>query len=168
MNRAEINTVQGQIARSGLQLCVGIPAAMFAIALILRKTLPFLATPITSEANIKLLGYVFIGLAVVDVIVAFIIKRRLISVKNLLARYSFHPASFAKQLAQAYLPVFAICAGPALYGLVFYLLGGDLDTYVLISIICPAAFLLLKPKEEEIERLESEIFALSEHNISSE
>lgn len=163
MNRAEISAIQGQIVRSGIQLCVGLPAGLFALALIVRKSLNFLSTPVTTEANIKLLGYIFILVAITDVLVAFLVKRRQFEVKRLLARQSFQPNSFAKQLTGACLPVFVICAMPAFYGLIFYFLGGDLDTYVLISIICPAAFLLLKPKEEEIERLESAIFGSSDH-----
>ena len=101
-------------------------------------------------------------MALADVFAAYILKRRIINAKALLTRYTLHPASFARQLAAAYAPVFAICAMPAIYGMICFFLSNDLDTYVLISVICPAAFLFLKPKEEEVERLVAEIFAPTE------
>ena len=163
MTETNIHAVQGRIARFGLQICVGFPVAMFVLANLAHSTFSFLATPITSEHNLKLLSYVFIGVSVVDGFIAFLIKRRLINTRALLSRYRFSPDSFAGQLTAAYVPIFAICALPALYGLVFFFLGGDLDTYVLISIMCPASFLLLKPREQEIERLMEEIFRPTEN-----
>ena len=163
MIETNIHAVQGRIARFGLQICVGFPVAMFVLANIAHRVFSFLATPITSDDNLKLLSYVFIGIAIVDGLVAFVIKRRLINTAALLSRYSISPDSFGRQLTAAYTPIFAICALPALYGLVFYFLGGDLDTYVLISVMCPASFLLLKPREQEIERLMEEIFRPTEN-----
>ena len=46
--------------------------------------------------------------------------------------------------------------------MICYFLCSDLDTYILISVICPASYLLLKPKEVEIDRLVAEIFGPTE------
>jgi hypothetical protein len=151
--------VRAAVARLGVHICFGVPAGLLAVVLILHKSFHFLSQPLIAENDARVVGYAFIAVALADVFAAYILKRRIINVAALQRRYSFHPASFARQLAEAYTPIFALCAMPAIYGMICFFLTNDLDTYVLISVICPAAFLFLKPKEEEIERLVAEIFA---------
>jgi len=151
--------VRATVARLGVQLCLGVPAGLLAVVLILHTNFRFLSQPLLAENDARVVGYAFIAVALADAFAAYILKRRIINAAALQTRYSFHPASFARQLAAAYTPIFALCAMPAIYGMICFFLTNDLDTYVLISVICPAAFLFLKPKEEEIERLAAEIFA---------
>lgn len=148
--------VMAKIARTGVQICVGIPALLFILAMILRANLSFLAQPV--DVDLTLIGYAFIGIAVVDVGAAFILKRRTINPEVLRQRYNVHPGALARQLTTAFIPIFAVAAAPALYGLIFYLIGGDLDTYVLISVFCPAGLMLLKPKADEVEDLARALF----------
>jgi hypothetical protein len=151
--------VRAAVAKLGVQICLGVPAGLLAVVLILHKNFHFLSQPMIEKGDIRVVGYAFIAVALADVFVAYILKRRIINAAALQKRYSFHPASFARQLAEAYAPIFALCAMPAIYGMICFFLNNDLDTYVLISVVCPAALLFLKPKEEEIERLAAEIFA---------
>lgn len=159
MIQVSVIEVRAAVARLGLQICVGAPAGLFAIVLILHKSFQFLSRPLLAPGDARIVGYVFIAVALADVFAAYIVKRRIINAASLQARYSFHPASFARQLAGAYAPIFALCAMPAIYGMICFFLTSDLDTYVLISVVCPAAFICIKPREEEIERLAAEIFA---------
>jgi hypothetical protein len=160
----EVNVleVRAAVARLGMQICLGVPAGLFAVVLILHKNFQFLSQPLIARGDSRVVGYAFIAVALADVFAAYLVKRRIINAKALQARYSFHPASFARQLAAAYAPILALCAMPAIYGMICFFLTSDLDTYVLISVICPAAFLFLKPKDEEIEQLAAEIFAPTE------
>lgn len=157
LSQTDIREIQGTIARRGVNICIGIPALLLAVALLARHYLEFLAHPIVATENLKLLGYAFIGVAVVDVLAAFIMKKRHLAPALLKIRIAPDPHRLGARLAEAFVPVFAVAAAPALYGLIFYFLGGDLDTYVLISVFCPAGLLLLKPKEEEVERLAAAI-----------
>ena len=162
MTPDDIFAARVRVAKLGLHICFTLPLGLFVLALLARAKLPFLASPIATDDNAKIVGYAFIAVAVIDAVSGFILKRRLINAATLMSRFSFHPNSFSRQLAVAFVPIFIVCAMPAIYGIIFYFLGGDLDTYVLISIISPAAFLLLKPKEEELERLANEIFKPSD------
>ena len=150
MIQVNVTEVRATVARLGVQICLGVPAGLFAVVLILHKNFHFLSQPLIAENDARVVGYVFIAVALADVFAAYMLKRHLINATALQTRYSFHPASFARQLASAYAPIFALCAMPAIYGMVCFFLTNDLDTYVLISVVCPAAFLFLKPKEEEI------------------
>jgi hypothetical protein len=157
--QVNVTEVRVAVARLGVQICLGVPAGLLAVVLILHKNFHFLSQPLLAENDARVVGYAFIAMALADAFAAYILKRRIINAAALQTRYSFHPASFARQLAAAYTPIFALCAMPAIYGMICFFLTNDLDTYVLISVVCPAAFLFLKPKEEEIERLAAEIFA---------
>lgn len=159
MIQVNVIEVRAAVARFGVQICLGLPAGLLAVVLILHKNFQFLSQPLLAENNARVVGYVFIVVALADAFAAYIVKRRIINAASLQVRYSFHPASFARQLTAAYAPIFALCAMPAIYGMICFFLTNDLETYVLISVVCPAAFLLLKPKEEEVERLAVEIFA---------
>lgn len=160
----QVNVTEARITvmRFGLRICIAVPAGLLAAVLVLYKGFHFLQQPVLAKDDAQLVGYAFIAVALADVAAAFILKRRLINAESLQMRYTFHPASFPRQLAAAYTPIFAMCAMPAIYGMICFFLTNDLDTYVLISVFCPAAYLLLKPREEEVERLAQRIFATSD------
>ena len=99
--------VRSAVSRFGMHICLGVPVGLLAVVLILHKSFNFLAQPLLTGNEAKTVGYVFIAVAVTDALAAYILKRRLINAKTLLARYTLHPASFARQLTAAYAPVFA-------------------------------------------------------------
>ncbi len=156
MNEFNPYPTVGRVARMGVQICVGIPVLLFIAGRLLRAYLPFLAEPL--DVDLTFLGYAFIGIAIVDVAAALILKKRSITPAALRRRFELHPGALDRQLTSAFIPIFAVAAAPALYGLIFYLIGGDLDTYVLLSVFCPAGLMLLKPKADEIEELAETLF----------
>lgn len=155
MSKIDARAVQGAIAKKGFHVCVGIPAAFLAIALLTRANLEFLETPVTSTENLKLGGFVLIALSIAVLAVAYLRKQRILKSEKLRAEVSSHPSNIVEILSNHLYSLFLIAAIPAAIGLIFYFLGGDLDTYVLISVFCPAGLMILKPTESEIEQLES-------------
>jgi hypothetical protein len=158
VSRIDTRAVQGEIARKALHLGVGLPVALLALGLLLRSQFEFLATPVLSEEKLRFLGYGLIGVIAVTYLAGYLAKRRILSGAGLRDRLSSRPEQFGATLSEALFPLFFLAAAPALVGLIFYFLGGDLDTYVLISVFCPAGLMLLKPTESEIERLDQEVF----------
>jgi hypothetical protein len=158
MIEVDIDAARAAVAKLGVQICVVFPATMLALALILKKSFYSSDAGLLAGDSVVWLGYVFVAVAIVDLIAALLIKRKQITPENLARRLTPRPNLFAKQLAAAYVPVLALCAAPALYGLIFYFIGGDQETYVLISVICPAAFLVVKPRSEEVEAIATELF----------
>ncbi len=157
MSKVDARSVQGVIAQKGFNICVGIPAALLAIALLARANLEFLETPVTNPENLRIGGFVLITAAVAILGIAYLQKLRILKSEKLKAEIRAHPANIAVILSNHLFPVFFIAAIPAVIGLIFYFLGGDLDTYVLISVFCPAGLMILKPRESEIEQLENEL-----------
>ncbi len=158
MIEVDIDAARAAVAKLGVQLCIVFPAAMLALALILKKRLYSADAGLLQGGIVDWLGYAFIAVAFADLIVALLIKRKYITPENLARRLTPRPNSFAKQLAAAYVPVLALCAAPAVYGLIFYFVGGDQQTYVLISVFCPAAYLVTRPRLEEVEAIATELF----------
>jgi hypothetical protein len=117
-----------------------------------------LSTPVLSEENLRVLGYGLIALIIAAYLAGYLMKRRILSGARLRDRLRLRPAEFGATLSEALFPLLLLAAAPALVGLIFYFLGGDLDTYVLISVFCPAGLMLLKPTESELERLDQELF----------
>ncbi|MCK4856667.1 MAG: hypothetical protein KAT58_01750 [candidate division Zixibacteria bacterium] len=150
--------VQAKVAQLGVRICVAFPVVMFTLTLILKKALYSMEAALLPENSRELVGYIFIAVALADMFAALLLKRRLITASNLAARFSPDLKLFAKQFAAAYVPILAVCAAPALYGLIYFFVGGDVETYVLISIICPASYILTKPRWEEIESIARELF----------
>lgn len=158
VSKIDARAVQGAVARRGLHVCVGIPAVLLVFGLILRSQFEFLAAPAASEENLRIIGYVLIALAICGLAIGFLIKRNRMASLQLRQRIAAHPGEFVEAIVDAVMPIFIIAAVPAGYGLIFYFLGGDLDTYVLLSVCCPAGLMVFKPKEDEIERLDRDIF----------
>lgn len=157
MSKTDARAVQGVIAQRGFNICVGLPAAMLALALLARANLEFLATPVTSEENLRIAGFALIALAAVVLGIVYLRKRSILKSEKLKAEIRLHPANIAEIISNQLYPLFFFAVTPAAIGLIFYFLGGDLDTYVLISVFCPAGLMILKPRESEIEQLESEL-----------
>lgn len=158
MSKIDTRAVQGEIARRALHLGVGIPVVLLIFGLILRSQFEFLAVPLLSEENLKFLGYGLIALILITLLAGSLAKRRILAQPQLKTRLKSHPSEMAAKIADALFPLFLLAAAPSLVGLIYYFLGGDLDTYVLISVFCPAGLMLLKPTESEIERLDQELF----------
>ena len=163
MSRIDIRAVQGAVVRRGVQYCVGLPAVLLITAVLLRERFDFLAQAAFEPHVLKVIGFVAIALAGVDLAVVLLIKQRRLNPVMLKSTLHVPVDRIGPQLAEACVPLFVIAAVPAVIGVIFYFLGGDLDTYVLISVFCPAGLLLLKPREEELERLERELFGETDH-----
>jgi hypothetical protein len=158
MTVINIYEAQARVAKLGFQLCVAFPAGLFALTLILRKSLYGADNSLLSPATGELFGYVVIAIALADVIVASFLKKRMITAETIGARLGANPKLFAKQLAASYVPILAICAAPAVYGLIFFFIVGDVETYVLISVICPTGYMLAKPRRAEVEEMAEQLF----------
>ena len=158
VSRLDARIVQAAIARKGVHLCVGLPAVLLGLGLLLRSQFEFLAAPIANEEVLRFVGYCLLGVAIGGAIVGFILKRRKLFSADMKAKILSRPGASADVIAEELLPLLLLAAAPAGYGLIFYFLGGDLDTYVLLSVCCPAGLMIIKPREDEVERLDREIF----------
>lgn len=163
MNVIDVHEVQASVARLGVKICVGLPVLLLVMAVLMNPN--FLADDggTSSNGSTRSIGYIFIAVALADLITALILKKRLCDPKVLSAKFVWYPETFTHKLKSAYLTIFAICAAPAAYGLIYYFfLGGDIDTYVLITVICLLGYMLTRPRANEIERLAREVFKQAE------
>jgi hypothetical protein len=158
VNEAEVYSARAQVAKLGMHMCVGFPAALLALGLILKKSIYSAEAGLVTTSTSGVLGFVFIAIALANLGAAWLVKRRVNKPRQLASRFSPYRNLFAKQVAAAYVPVLALAAAPALYGLLYYFLGGDQETYVLISLVCPLSYMAVRPRQSEIEAIAQELF----------
>lgn len=156
----DIDEARAAVAKLGVKICVLFPGALLALAIILKKTFYSTDAGLMAGEVSSWLGYVFLAVGVADIAAAMLLKKRLVTPEAIAVKVTPVPKLFAKQLAAAYVPVLALCAAPALYGLIFYFLGGDQETFVLIAVLCPAGYMVIKPREEEVERIARKLFTV--------
>jgi hypothetical protein len=96
--------------------------------------------------------WVLIAVAASEIPAIYIVKRTFLSRAR-----SFQKGGEQSTVGQAVIQmgmiIFALSLAPTIYGLVYYLLGGSLERFVLFAALTLFCFMLFKPKQEEISVL---------------
>jgi len=98
-----------------------------------------------------LLFYVFLALGVADLFAAFALRRTLLAPMRLRAVLADAPAA-ERLIMNAATVAFALGASPMVYGIVLYLLGGDMQQVAVFAIVSLLAFRLLRPSAGFLEK----------------
>jgi hypothetical protein len=100
----------------------------------------------TDTQTLWILFIVFIALAVLEIPVVFLLRKHLIPPFSDTARPGVEPPSIISVQAR-YLVLFAVALSPALYGFIYYLLGGSFREFVLFAVISLIIFRLVRPSQ---------------------
>ena len=93
--------------------------------------------------------WVLIAVAVSEIPAVYIVKRTFLSRAKSL-QMSSEQSGVGQTVIQMGMIIFALSLAPTIYGLVYYLLGGSLERFVLFAAFTLFCFMLFKPKQEEI------------------
>jgi len=96
--------------------------------------------------------WVLIAVAVSEIPAIYIVKRTLLSRGRSSQKSGERPAD-RQTVFQMGMIIFALSLAPTIYGLVYYLLGGSLERFVLFAAFTLFCFMVFKPKQEEISSL---------------
>jgi hypothetical protein len=146
-DRVDINRVHSRLFNLGLLMNVGMPAVIVFVGGLLR------AQGIAGQTGQKELTIFFWALAVValsEIPVIYIIRRSLLSGGKAFMKHRGE-MTIQRSLYQWGMMIFSLALAPSIYGLVYYLLGGTLEKFVLFAALTLFCFLVFKPKLEEIE-----------------
>jgi hypothetical protein len=144
----EVDQVHTRLLYLGLVMDVLIP-------LILLFTGAFLKSR-GVEANVgdslKILFFALIIAGASDIPVVFIIKKSFLSART---QKTYQKENYKEVLIEPVLfrwgiLIFSLSLSPTIYGLVYYLLGGTFERFVLFAAITLFCFLMFKPKQEEM------------------
>lgn len=135
---------------------VFVPLLLLGVAFVLKNS----AFSEVQNPQIGLILTVLLAISITHLGVIYVVRKRLLyslvsSNKktppyptSMLARASFQVAALSFAII-----IYAVALVPSVYGFVYFLLGGSLNWFILFIAVTMLAFLLFKPKEEELKKL---------------
>jgi len=103
----------------------------------------------TADRELDVFFWALMAVALGEIPVIYIVKRQFLSEGKPFQRSCAYVTPF-KALSQWGMVIFSLCLAPTIYGLVYYLLGGTLERFVLFVAITLFCFLVFKLKLEEV------------------
>lgn len=144
-SHVDIDRVHTRLLNLGLLLNVLTPVIIISVGAFL-KTRGISGSPGT---DLRIFFWALIAVALSEIPVIYVIKRSFLSGGKVFQKSRRH-ATAEQSLLQWGMMIFSLSLAPAIYGLVYYLLGGSLERFVLFAAITLFCFLVFKPKLEEI------------------
>ena len=144
-NHVDIDRLHSRLLHLGLIMSVVVPMILLALGVFLKSR----GISINTGASLKFYFFGLIIVAAGDIPIIYLVKR-----SSLTGRKTFHEShpqvSAERLLFQWCILIFSISLSPSIYGMVYYLLGGAFDRFVLFTAITLLCFMLFKPKDKEI------------------
>ena len=141
----DIERMHTRLLSLGLVLNVLVPVVLMAAGAFL-KARGVSGSPGT---DLRIFFWVLILVAVSEIPAIYIVKRSFLSGRKAFQK-SRRGATVEQALLQCGVIVFSLALAPTIYGLIYYLLGGSLERFVLFVAITLFCFLVFKPKLEEV------------------
>ena len=139
----------------GLVLNLLVPVALLGLGFVLRQSAFSEIQGLDFEVTVVILFVVSLA----DLVsIYFLKKRTLANFASGISHSSSVSDSASAQLRSEKaglifaLLIYSLCLAPSIYGLVYFLLGGNLNWFILLVAITLAGFLLFKPKEQELKK----------------
>lgn len=145
-----------RLAYLGLAVDVLIPTIFFALGLFLRSSGQVLnkdKPPLLPAAKLQLLWIVLLIVSVADIALGLIIRWRMLKPVRAAQKAQKMGLRIEQTIQRGAIAIYVICLAPALYGLLFYLLGGTVEQFVTFIAITLVAYQLLRPRPGLIDEL---------------
>lgn len=144
-SHVDVDRVHSRLLNLGLLLNVLAPVILISVGAFL-KTRGISGSPGT---DLRIFFWALIVVALSEIPVIYIIRRSFLSGSKAFQKSRRH-ATTEQSLLQWGMIIFSLSLAPTIYGLIYYLLGGSLERFVLFAAITLFCFLVFKPKLEEI------------------
>ena len=142
---ADVERIHSRLLNLGLLLNVFTPAVLVFVGVLLETR----GVGVGAVKDLGLFFWVLIAVALSEIPAVYIVKRTLLSRGRFFAGQG-EDSTLEQKLLQMGIIIFSLSLAPSIYGLVYYLLGGSLERFVLFGAITLFCFLVFKPKQEEI------------------
>jgi hypothetical protein len=148
----DLDQIHTQLLNLGLLLDVAFPAVLFSLGLFLRSQ----GVGARSFKELDILLWVLLAVSAGEVLVIYLIKKRILFSSNIL---KVERADISKEriLFKSGLILFSLSLSPAIYGFIYFLLGGMKERFVIFIGITLLCFLLFKPKLEEMKSMKNSL-----------
>ncbi len=139
----------GRAMRIGVWINLAGPAILAGIAYALNQSGTIQPNP-DLESGQSVLFFALVGVAISELVAAFVMRRVLFAPQR--ARPIRHdPALVESWVVRSSIVIFALGASPMIYGVILYLLSGDLRQLALFGIVSLLAYRLFRPTRDLLE-----------------
>lgn len=143
--RVDAERMHSKLFNLGLLMNVFAPVAIIFIGALFKAK----GIGISGKTDLTVLFWVLLAVAISEIPAIYIVRKVLLNGRR--SSPEVHsPRTTEQVLTQWAIITFSLALAPSIYGLVYYLLGGSLERFVLFAAITLFCFLVFKPKEEQI------------------
>jgi len=153
----DLEQIHTKLLNLGLLLDVFVPAVLFSLGLFLRSQ----GVGARSFKELDILLWVLLAVSAGEILIIYLIKKKILFVPNIL-KVEKSGISKERILFKSGLILFSLSLSPAIYGFIYFLLGGTAERFVIFIGITLLCFLLFKPKLEEMKYLKEGLSDLSD------
>lgn len=141
----DIERMHSRLLNLGLLLNVLAPAVLIFVGALLKAR----GVSIGTVEDLGIFFWVLVAVALSETPAIYFVKRTFLSRGKSLRRGSEN-LTVEQTLFQMGMIIYSLSLAPTIYGLVYYLLGGSLERFVLFAAFTLFCFMVFKPKQEEI------------------
>lgn len=146
----DLDQLHTKLLYLGLVLNFLVPAVLLSLGLFLRNR----GVGARSLEGLGVLLWVLLAVSVGEVPTVYLVKKKVLFTHNI-SKAGIRSASLEQTLLRSALVLFSLNLSPAIYGFVYFLLGGTVEKFVLFIAITLFCFLLFKPKLEEMKSVKN-------------
>jgi hypothetical protein len=144
----DIERTHSKLLNLGLLMNVFAPVVLIIVGVFARTR----GVDAGAERDLGVFFWVLIAVALSEIPAIYILKRTLLS-RGRSLRKSGEQSTVGQTLLQTSVAIFSLSLAPTIYGLVYYLLGGSLERFILFAAFTLFCFVVFKPKQEEISAI---------------
>ena len=141
----DIERTHSRLLNLGLLLNVLAPAVLIFVGALLKAG----GVNAGAVSDLGLFFWILIAVAFSEIPAIYIVKRSFLSGSRAFQKNRGRSTT-EQALLQKSIIIFSLALAPTVCGLVYYLLGGTLERFVLFAAITLFCFVVFKPKQEEI------------------
>jgi hypothetical protein len=143
---SDLDHIHTKLLNLGFVLNFFVPAVLFTLGLFLRSQ----GVGVRPFEELDILLWVLLGVSAGEVLAIYLIKKKILFARNM-SKANEENTILGQMFLRSALILFSLSLSPALYGFVYFLLGGMVERFVIFIAITLLCFLLFKPKLEEMK-----------------
>jgi hypothetical protein len=155
----DLDRIHTKLLNLGLLVNVFVPAILFALGLFLRSR----GVGTKPVKGLDILLWVLLAVSAGEILTIYLFKKKILFTQKVLQSQKENvPAE--RIFFTSGLILFSLSLSPAIYGFIYFLLGGTEERFVIFIGTTLLCFLLFKPKLEEMKSVKESSSDLSDEN----
>ncbi len=134
----------------GLGICVGGTVAFYLGGLVLDQYGFISEVP---AEDLRVLGYALLAVSAIELGVAYLLKRKWFRSDNPMFAGAKSFQQLRGQLLTLYIILYVVALSPAVYGFLFYILGGQQDLFTLMCCLSLLGYMMIRPRPDFIHKI---------------